>query len=293
MSKVLVLVTLAALMSGCQSYSDKDDPIASMRCWAYRDVESISSDQVTYIRKRSENGDNLCKTLLAGMYENGHGVSQDIAKAKTLYQSVADVNEQAYFYLGKIAESGHDGPPDYVKARQLYQRAIDTTNGPKSTNAETGLAKLMEEGKGGPLDMDGAMALYLGATKASFGDAWEGIQRLCARGVAMTAAQEQRYYSVWSETATGRLERALRMAQYTVSKTYNPGPQGTQVKVQVESVEGSEEPRLLIVSSSGNDVIDLVVLKRLSTYRFPGELVCSEKQAPWKRVGVVQIKGRR
>ncbi|NVZ71733.1 tetratricopeptide repeat protein [Pseudomonas costantinii] len=290
MNKVLVLLSLAVLMSGCQNFGAKDDPYASMRCWAFRDEASMAREQVEYIRKRSETGDLMCKTLLAGMYENGHGVSQDIPKAKVLYQSLAQESEVAYSFLGRIAESGLDGPPDYVKARQFYQRAANTGN---SHNAEAGLARLMEEGKGGAQDLEGALALHLRAMQSCNDEQWKSILRLRARGVTLTAEQEQRMNNVWLGTTTGQLKRRVWVVQDAVSTTFKPGPEGAWVQVKVEYVAGSLEPRLSVVGSSGKDAIDRAVLQGLSDFRFPDEQFQTAEHKPWAGIAVVRIRARR
>jgi TPR repeat protein len=54
---------------------------------------SVTHEQLEYIRALRESGDSKCKMLLGGLYESGRSVPLDIAKAKTLYQSAADVDE--------------------------------------------------------------------------------------------------------------------------------------------------------------------------------------------------------
>lgn len=285
----LVLLALATLMSGCQSTSTQDDPMAGLRCWAFRDEASITREQVDYIQDRSDKGNLKCKIMLGNLYERGHGVSRDIPKAKALYQAVADVDEQAYLFLADLAQSGFDGPPDYVKARQFYRRAAAIKD---SASAELGLAKLMEEGKGGPQDQQGALALYLSATRSSFGEAWDGIQRLRARGVTLSAEQEQRYNQVWVGIAQSRLKRRMWRVQDEVSAVFKPGPEAKHVIVKVQYQQGSALPQLSIEHGSGDSAMDQAVLKGLGEYRFEGEPLLPPGRKTWEVLADVYLKSR-
>jgi hypothetical protein len=267
----------------------QDDPLFGLRCWVSPDDASVTREQLEYILARSEGGDSMCKMLLGGLYENGRSVPQDIAKAKTLYQSAADVDERAYFLLGKLAESGLDGPPDYLKARQFYLRAA---TGGNSNNAEASLAKLMEEGKGGQQDLEGAMTLYLKATRASFGDEWDGIQRLRGRGVKLTAEQEQRYNKTWIGTTKGRIQSKILRVQDSVSGALKPGPVGKEVTVKLEYVLGSLVPRLSIVNSSNDNAVDQAVLQGFEDFRFTDGPILPQGQKTWSVQALIYVSSR-
>ncbi len=121
-----------------------------------QDQNPITQEQVEYIQARSENGDTLCKGMLGSLYERGHGVPQDIPKAKALYQSLAEVNALAYYQLGRMEEEGIGEPTNYVKARQFYQLAAAE---PGNENNATRLAELWKKEKVTLQDLEGALAL--------------------------------------------------------------------------------------------------------------------------------------
>lgn len=286
---LLAVLALTTLISGCQSSMTLDDPIASLRCLGYSDDVSMTRKQLDYIRARSDIGDVTCKTWLAGMYANGSGVDQDIPKAKALYLELAGVSEQAYYFLGDIAESGADGPPDYVKARQFYRRAMV---GKGSARAETRLARLMEDGKGGPQDLEGALALYLYATKSSE-EAWDGIQRVRARGVTLTDEQVQRYNQLWVGGTKGRLKRKMWRVQDKLAETFKPRPAGNETTVKIEYLQGSIVPRLSIVSSSGDSALDQAVLQELADFRFKDGPILPQGRDTWTALADVSVGSRR
>lgn len=117
----LSLVGFSLILSGCQSTgsSIETDPFPNLHCLIYGVQSSISRAQIEYIREHSESGNLPCKLTLGDLYERGHGVPQEIPKAKALYQSVADVDKSAYYQLGRMEEEGIGGPPNYEKARQF------------------------------------------------------------------------------------------------------------------------------------------------------------------------------
>lgn len=58
------------------------------------------------------------------MYAQGHGVEQDFAKAKELYEKACDLNNGASFInLGILYEKGNGVAQNYTKAGELYQKA--------------------------------------------------------------------------------------------------------------------------------------------------------------------------
>lgn len=281
MNKAIVLLLVSTLLTGCQSTAEREteNKLASLRCWHFRDQQPITREQISYIRERSDNGDLLCKTMLGDLYERGHGVPQDVSKAKVLYQAVAEVNPSAYYQLGRLEDEGIGAPPDYVKAREFYQRAAAL---PDNSASKNHLARLMEDGKGGPEDPEGALRLYFSALTVSWGDAWEGIGRLRARGLVLTAEQEKRYNQAWVASTTARLRSKLRSVQRGLSKNLEPGAAKRPVKFQLEYIPGSNVPTISLLEGSGDDAIDQAVLQAMSSYRFSGEPILPEGQKSWK-----------
>jgi uncharacterized protein len=285
---LLSLLGFALILSGCQSIGSgtQDDRFANFRCVYYGDQDPITWEQIEYIRKRSENGDLLCKIVLGDLYEHGHGVPQDIPKAKTLYQSVADVEVSANYQLGRMEEEGIGGPSNYVKARQFYQRAAAKS---ESTRSKIQLAGLMEDGKGGPQDLEGALALYFNAIKYIGDDAWKGVQRLRAKGLALNAEQEKRYNEIWASSVRDRLGRKITDAQIKLSKEFKPAPAIKPVKLQLEYAPGSVIPLISPLESSGDSAIDQAVLQAMSNYRFPDEPILHEGEKTWKVIAIVNL----
>jgi TPR repeat protein len=79
---------------------------------------------VVWYRKAAEQGDADAQTIVALMYVNGHGVSQDYAQALIWYRKAADQgNGSAQLGLGLMYANGHGVPQDYVRARMWFDIA--------------------------------------------------------------------------------------------------------------------------------------------------------------------------
>ncbi|NWB99554.1 sel1 repeat family protein [Pseudomonas gingeri] len=286
MNKAVFLLMLSALIAGCKSTTPnaQDDSVAGLRCWHYRDQNPITQEQVEYIQARSENGDRLCKGMLASLYERGHGVPQDIPKAKALYQSLAEVNASAYYQLGRMEEEGIGEPTNYVKARQFYQLAAAE---PGNENNATHLAKLMEEGKGGPQDLEGALALYVNAIRYSEDKAWKSVQRLRAQGLVLTAEQERHYNEIWVSGVQNQLGRKIWELEKTLSKQSKTSAANKPTQLQLAYIPGSVVPQILLLESSGDSTVDQAVLQAMSDYRFPDEPIQHPGEKTWKVTATV------
>ncbi len=74
---------------------------------------------------------------LGVLYENGHGVAQDYAKAREWYEKAAANGESmAMLNLGVLYENGHGVAQDYAKAREWYQKAVDIGDATALANLE-------------------------------------------------------------------------------------------------------------------------------------------------------------
>lgn len=281
MMKAVVLLMLTALVVGCQSIgarNDQEERVTTLRCWYFRDQHPLTEENIEYIREGSENGNLSCKLILGNMYERGLGMPKDVAKAKAIYQSIADVHEAAYSQLGRMAEEGVGEPVDYVKARHLYERAT-SEQGNKLGAVQ--LAKLMEDGKGGPQDLNGALALYLSSMELYEDAAWKGIQRLRARGPALSAEQEKRYNEIWGHGVRSVLTDKIQDTQRQLSKEIKPGPTIKPGKIQLEFSLGSDMPEVSLLESSGDPAIDQAMLKAVSAYRISDEPILPKSQKTW------------
>lgn len=290
MNKVVASLALFVLLAGCQPMPSKEaltSPVPGYLCMTYFDYAYISPEQVTDIVYLSKS-DNACKMVLGKMYERGHGVPQDIAKAKDLYQTVARVSPIAYSRLGVLAEEGIGGPVDLVAARDFYQRA---TKDPSTPDIELKLAGLMENGKGGPQDLQGALKHYFNASKTGSTEAWKGLERLRSKGVVMTTEEQQAYNNLFVGLVQRGLRKHMEATEKTLEKVTTPTQPGKPVQVQLEYTPGTLVPTLSIYASSGDSVIDQKVMQGFSDYRFPGDPIMPQGQKNYLAVAYVRTDG--
>ena len=292
MKKVVVWLTLTVAVAGCQSTGPKNgqgDHMAGLRCWHFRDQKPLTEEHVEYIREQSEEGHPLCKTILATMYERGLGVPKDVAEAKAIYQAVASTNREAYIELGRMAEEGIGEPVDYAKARQLYELA-----GARQGNVPSAvrLAKLLEDGKGGPQDLDSALALYVSSLRLYRDEAWIGIRRIRARGLTISAEQGTQYNREWQRAVQRTLARKTRDTQIKLLKTASPGSSTRPIKFQLEFQVGSDVPEVSLLESSGDPAIDKAVISAMSSYRFPDAPILPDDRKSWAVVSGFTLEKR-
>ena len=79
------------------------------------------------VREGRRQGRNATATQYLGvLYENGNGVPQDYARAREWYEKAADKGDTtAMTNLGVLYDNGHGVAQDYVKAREWYEKAAD------------------------------------------------------------------------------------------------------------------------------------------------------------------------
>lgn len=293
MKKVVVWLTLTVAVAGCQNTgpkNDQGDRMAGLRCWHFRDQRPLTEEDVEYIREQSEEGHPLCKMTLATMYERGLGVPKDVAEAKATYQAVASTNRGAYIELGRMAEEGIGEPVDYAKARQLYERAGASQG---NASAATRLARLMEEGKGGPRDLEGALRLYVGAIDLYGDDAWDGIRRMRAKGLAMSAEQANKYNDAWWAAVQHHMVGKILNAQMELENTIDAGLSGKSMRLQFEFEPGSEKPRISVLRSSGDRAVDQFFVDAVSTYRFADTPIATNDKKRWVAAADFTVDGRK
>ncbi|MBN0979089.1 sel1 repeat family protein [Pseudomonas hygromyciniae] len=273
MRKAALLLTFTALAAGCTNTGpgSPGDPYASIRCSKSLDPPPIPIEHVEYVRAQSDDGDLYCKNVLALMYESGTGVPQDIPKAKALFQSIADVDEAGYHNLGRMAEQGIGETPDYAKARALYQRSISVSDSKRK------LAKFMEEGIGGPQDLNGAMALYLEVSS-------EDMYRLRAKGVPLSPEQINDFNAGWLKGVTSRIQMKTGQVKNSLPLEVTRGPALKPVWFALKYIKGSLVPEIDLLESSGNNIVDHLVLKGMSSYRFRYEPIMPEGKTVWPLV---------
>ncbi|MHC8332987.1 tetratricopeptide repeat protein [Pseudomonas sp. LB3P25] len=289
MKKAVVLLVLTALIAGCQTTppSPQDDFQAGLRCRLLMDKKPITPEQVENIRESSESGNLLCKLVLGFLYETGHGVPQDVHKAKTLYQSVAVGKAAGYEQLARMAEEGIGQAPNFVEARQFYQLAVTA---PGNLRSEAKLAQFMEDGRGGPQDLKGALAHYLNAAKYVDDAPWQGVQRLRDEGSTLTAEQEKHYNEIWVASLDSSLTRKALDVQQALATQIKSGAAGKPVTLQLVGSPGSVVPQISVLESSGNSAIDQAVLKAMSDYRFFDEPILPAGQKTWQATVSVETE---
>ncbi len=75
-------------------------------------------------RPLAEQGDASAQFQLGLLYDNGEGVSRDLASARQWYEKAAAQGEaKAQFYLGMQSSYGEGGPMDLVQAYMWYSLA--------------------------------------------------------------------------------------------------------------------------------------------------------------------------
>lgn len=282
MNKAIVVLAITVLIAGCQTVrpqSSFEQSLANVQCMLSEGEKNLSADKVQTIRTASDNGNMRCRTALGGLYESGRGgVPQDFAKAKSLYESVAAVDGLGYERLARMAEEGHGQAPNDVEARRLYQLALTNSDSDKSKLA---LARLMEEGRGGPQDLFGAMMYYVEASQHAGDVAWQGIQRIRAQGPVLTPEQTQRYNDVWSDTSRKSLNRTTMDIEIALNKQIKRGSASKPVTLQVQGKPGSNVPQIALIQSSGNAEVDQAVVTAFGKYRIPAAPLLPAGQDSW------------
>lgn len=298
MRSVPAVLLLAGLLAGCQSDAPTTGPRSqgglddhenwvTLLCFSYRTghIGTITSRNLRAFQAESENGSLDCQIALGRLYEDGIGVPQDLAKARDIYQAAARADSTAYIELGRLAEEGTDEPVDYAKARQLYLRAGAQDGNPI---AALRLARLLENGKGGPQDLDTALSLYTGGLRVSSGEAWEGAQRLRSRGVRFNSQQALRYNQAWLYGMRGVLNRVVWKAEEEVRPTQAVQP----IRVQIDFSNEVSAPELTLLESSGNTAADAAVLKIIGSVRSPGEPILSAQQKRLRVQSIIRLKAQ-
>ncbi|MBW1250150.1 sel1 repeat family protein [Pseudomonas tolaasii] len=290
MNKAIVVLALTGLLAGCPTVkpqSSFEQSLANVRCMLSEGEKSLTADDVQFIRNASDDGNVRCKAALGGLYEFGRGnVPQNFAKAKALYESVAVVDGLGYERLARMAEEGRGQARNDGEARRLYQLALTKSDSDKSKLA---LAKLMEEGRGGPQDLFGAMMYYVEASQHAGDVAWKGIQRIRAQGLVLTPEQTQRYNDVWSDTSRKSLNRTTMDIEIALNKQIKRGSASKPVTLQVQGKPGSNVPLIALVESSGNAEVDQAVVTAFGKYRIPAEPLLQAGQDSWSSERAVKV----
>lgn len=235
---------------GTIDFSHRDDQ--SKACYRVLNHRTARPDDVRQVTMASEQGHALCQHLLGTLYEAGNGVPQDLYRARMLYLQAAPNDPSAYAELGRMARDGIGEPVDFVRARALFKQA-----GPGGV---VGLGGLMEQGKGGPQDVQGALNLYMWMTRNFRDPAWVAMRALLANGVSLDAAQVEKYNQLWIsgfmslQSLQVRRGASLKNFSYTEAMT---------LKVSYRFPAEQGRPTVSLLESSGDSQLDEVVLRAL------------------------------
>jgi len=258
MFKTLTFLLLLISITGCQSLTrpaDYNAPLVGLRCMWIAGQKPFERDNLRYIERYAGYGNATCKAMLGKLYqEGGYGVDQDFGQAHALFVEAAQLDPAVNVLLGQMAERGEGEPVDYVKAREFYRLS--------GKNAVLQLGRLMEEGKGGPQDLPGALALYLGAIRYCGDEEWQAMNRLRLAGQPLTEDQMKRYQQIWL-TSFLKLQ-TRRLAVREVFEAVNATGEKKSVRLSYRFTSDSGTPKVTMLTGSGDANVDAWVMKAAS-----------------------------
>ena len=133
------------------------------------------------------------------LYENGHGVAQDYAKAREWFEKAADKGDAtAMANLGLLYDNGQGVTQDYAKAREWFEKAA--AKGDARAMASLGL--LLRNGHGVAQD---------------YAKAREWYEKAAAKGDAEAKADLERL-TISEAAATGHYAEALKLQEALEAK---------------------------------------------------------------------------
>lgn len=120
----------------------------------------------------------------------------------------------------------------------------------------------MEEGKGGPQDLPGALALYLESVNYCRDDAWEAMNRLRKQGQPLNEVQTKRYQQLW--IASFLKQQRRRLAVREVFEVVNATGEAKNVKLSYRFKSDSGVPQVTMIKGSGDANVDRWIMKAAS-----------------------------
>lgn len=255
MLKTLTLLVLLSTIMGCKSLTrpaDYDSSMTGFRCMWIAGQKPFERDNLRYIERYADYGNPTCMAILGKLYqEGGYGVDQDFREAHALFVEAAKLDPAVNVLLGQMAERGEGEPVDYARARTFYRLS--------GKNAALPLGRLMEEGKGGPQDLPGALALYLEASERCGDEAWLAMNRLRKAGQPLTEVQAKRYQQMWLSSFVNLQKR--RMAVGEVLEAVDATGEAKRVTLSYRFKSDSGAPQVTMVEPSGDANVDQWVMR--------------------------------
>lgn len=124
-------INIREALPACQQAATRQPPQARYQFLYGRVLEAANrlADAVKEYSLAEQAGYPMAASNLAGLYDEGRGVPQDLRKAASLFRKAADKGVSgAYMGLGYHYEMGRGVPQDWAEAAKLYQKAADTGN---------------------------------------------------------------------------------------------------------------------------------------------------------------------
>ncbi len=191
MARLGVFVLVALLSAACVSSPAEQERALKRGADLYIAQDYTGAMQV--FRPLAEQGNAKARHMVGYLYENGMGVSSDLAEAARWYGLAADQGDaESQFALGYMHHYGRGVPQDYQAAARLYRAAAES--GYALAQANYGF--LLALGRGVPRDDREAVRQF--QLSAAQGEAQGrnnlGTMLRDGRGVARNDAEALRLY---------------------------------------------------------------------------------------------------
>jgi len=145
-----------------------------------QNAPGASKDPAT-LQQAADKGDARAQATLGGMYLQGQGVPQDLAKAATLLQKAADQGDVwAQNLLGQMCIGGDNVPQDDAKGVALLQKAMDQ-GGVYGLLAQSLLGNFYVQGLAGLKDAEKGCRLLRDVTAKGLSGEQKTLNRYCAK----------------------------------------------------------------------------------------------------------------
>ncbi|WP_050577311.1 tetratricopeptide repeat protein [Pseudomonas cremoricolorata] len=286
MYKSALIIVAALALTACASPNPSTHSaelkLAAVRCLVLTETPPVKASTVDYVMAQAERGNTTCMKTLGKMYQHGkdYGVSQNFTKARRLFRAVSHYDPSAYAALGQMAEEGQGQSVDYVKARGFYHLAGES--------GAIQLGQLVEAGKGGPKDVDEALALYMSVMRRFDDEAWNNVARLRHLGQPFDALQRERYQDLWVRGVHERLGSILKSRESV--DAFRASGQIDEVrtaKLFLTFTADSGKPRVRLSERTGYARLDAALLSVASTFSMGSSAPFTDKSGKVEMIAPV------